>query len=260
MEEKCQKIYVVWQDLKSRSHFPVGELSYIHSGHEEYRFNYICGVIEAQKVGFQAFPGFPEFDETYVSADLFPFFQNRILLHTREEYETFVTSLGLSPHDAKPIDILARSGGRRVTDSIEMFAPAKIIEIGDADFNVAQYYFLLHGLSHMRQCAQSLVADCVKADDQLFIMYDMQNPVDSKALSLRTIDYCSIGFIPRYLLDDMWNLIHKKTDLKFYIFKVNKPPSPIQQRIICRLNAKVEKDFVACCSYVYKQYKDLVKI
>jgi hypothetical protein len=260
MKESYQKIYVVWQDPKSRKHFPVGELSYVHNEHEVYHFNYIYGVGESQKFGFQAFPGFPELDMTYVSIDLFPFFQNRILLPSREEYEAFVTSLGLSPSDAKPIDILARSGGRRATDSIEMFAPADIIETDDPDFNIAKYYFLLHGLSHMRDCAQVLAADTVKADNSLFVMHDIQNPVDSKALLLRTIDYCSIGFVPRYLLDDIWSLLDKQTDLRFYVYKVNSPPSPIQQRIVCKLEAKVQKDFISCRSEAYKAYKDFVQI
>mgnify|MGYP001459812971 CR=1 FL=1 len=259
MKESYQKIYVVWQDPKSRRHFPVGELSYVHNDHEVYHFNYIYGVGEAQKFGFQPFPGFPELEITYVSPELFPFFQNRILLSSREEYEAFVTSLGLSPSNAKPIDILARSGGRRATDSVEVFAPADIKETDDANFNIAQYYFLLHGLSHMRDCVQSLVAD-LKVGDPLFIMHDIQNPVDPEALSLRTKNYCSIGFVPRYLLDDMWRLLHEQTDLKFYIYKVNKPPTPIQQRIVCKLEAKVQKDFISCRSEAYKPYKDFAKI
>lgn len=257
MKKLYKKIYVVWQDLKSRSHFPVGELSYFINDHENYQFNYICGSLEAKKFGFQPFPGFPELDETYVSNDIFPFFQNRILLPTRDEYETFLTNLGL-PLDAKPIDILARSGGRRITDSVEIFAPAEISESNDQNFRIAKYYFLLHGLGHMRECAQSLVMDNIKVNDQLFVMHDIQNPVDKNALLLRTFDYCSIGFIPRYLLDDIWNLLNNQSDLKFYIYKINKPPSPIQQRIVCKMDAKVQKDFVTCSNKSYKPCKDFI--
>jgi len=259
MEKSYQKIYVVWQEPKSGKHFPVGELLYVHNDHEVYHFNYIHGVVEAQNSGFQAWPGFPELDMTYVSVDLFPFFQNRILQSSREEYCEFVASLGL-PCDAKPIDILARSGGRRATDSVEMVAPAHIIETDDADFKIAEYYFLLHGLSHMRNCAQNLAADMIKADDPIFVMHDTQNPVDPKALLLRTVDYCSIGFVPRYLLDDMWFLLDRQTELKFYVHVVNKSPTPIQQRLVCRLEAKVPKDFISCSSEAYKPYKNSVKV
>jgi len=260
MKEKIKRIYVLWQDKESHRQFPVGQLMYIHNDHEAYQFNYIHIVTEAMAHGFQPFPGFPELESTYVSSELFPFFQNRILQPSREEYDSFVKSLGLLPSEAKPIDILARSGGRRATDTIEVFAPAEIIECAEEDYNLAQYYFLLHGLSHMRECAQDLVTDLIKEGDKVFVMHDMQNPVDENALLLRTHDYCSIGFIPRYLLGDMWinNLLHK--DLVFYVYKINKPPSPIQQRIVCKAEAKVSKGFVSCSSDIYNAYSNSAKV
>lgn len=260
MKEKIKSIYILWQDIESRRQFPVGHLEYIYNDHESYQFCYIQGVTNAISHGFQPFPGFPELESTYVSSELFPFFQNRILQPSREEYDAFVKSLGLSPYGAKPIDILARSGGRRATDTIEVFAPAEIIECAEEDYNIARYYFLLHGLSHMKECAQDLVTDLVKEDDQVFVMHDIQNHADENALLLRTHDYCSIGFIPRYLLGDMWinNLLHK--DLVFSIYKINKPPSPIQQRIVCKAEAKVTKDFVSCSSKIYNAYRKTAKV
>jgi len=260
MKEYYQKIFVVWQDSKTKRHFPVGQLTYIHNDHEAYQFNYICGVSEALDYGFQAFQGFPQLDMTYVSKDIFPFFQNRILQPSREEYEAFVNGLGLSPSKAKPIDILARSGGRRATDSIEVFAPAEIIETIENDFNIARYYFLVHGLSHMRECAQALATDLIKEGDRIYVVHDMQNPVDPKALLLRTFDYCSIGFVPRYLLDDMWFLVNNQMDLKICAYKINKPPSPIQQRIVCTVEVKVQKNFTSCFVETYQPYKNSVKV
>ena len=260
MKESVKNIFVVWQDTKSKKQFPVGQLTYIHNNHEAYQFNYIHGVTEAISYGFQPFPGFPELDATYVSTDLFPFFQNRILLPARDEYEAFVTSLGLSPSEAKPTDILARSGGRRATDTIEIFAPAEIIENNEKDYNIARYYFLLHGLSHMKECAQDLATDMVKEGDRIFMMHDIQNPVDGKAMLLRTGDYCSIGFIPRYLLSDMWILVTLHRDLFFYVYKINRPPSPIQQRIVCIAEAKVNKDFISCSAETFISYSNAAKV
>jgi len=251
-----EELFVVWQDPKSLRYFPVGNLKHVSEGNEEYyEFSYIKGALQAKEHTFEPFLAFPKLEETYRSKELFTFFTNRILPHSREEYKEFVESLKLSPGSATEIEILARSGGRRATDSIELFAPPKINRTSDKNMSLLRYFFLAHGLRHMRDCAQKL-AGTLRSGDRLFIMHDLQNPVDTEALVLRTQEYCCIGFLPRYLLADCWKLIQSKEDVTVTIEKLNPPPAPIQQRVLCRMETPWSEDFKPCTS---EEYQPMIK-
>ncbi|MBW7988953.1 MAG: DNA-binding protein [Planctomycetes bacterium] len=245
-----EQLFVVWQDPESCSYFPVGHLKHVSDkGEQYYEFTYIKGVRDAIKYSFKPFLAFPEYDETYLSKELFSFFKNRILSNSRSDYIEYVSNLGLSPDDSTPIEILARSGGRRMTDSVELFCPPKSKGVPSEGFLV-NYFFLAHGLRHMRDCAQGLV-ETLESEARLFIMHDLQNPVDNEALILRTEDYCCVGFLPRYLLPDCWEFLKGSDAIKVFIEKLNPPPAPIQQRILCRMEANTKEGFQPCSSYIY---------
>lgn len=249
-----EELFIVWQDSKSSKYFPVGHLEYLIDGDlGYYKFNYTKGTEEAKEYGFEPFLAFPSFPDTYCSKELFSFFKNRILPRSRNEYASFVEHLRLSPDDASPIEILGRSGGRRATDSVELFIPPKSNEIVQGQECLIGYFFLVHGLRHMRECAQHL-ADDLKQGDQLFIMHDYQNPVDQEALVLRTEDYCCVGFLPRYLLHDCWKLVRQEKAIKVIIEKLNPPPAPVQQRILCKMETTRPKDFKPCSSRDYQPF------
>jgi len=251
--EVLERLFVVWQNPKMHEYFPVGLLQHLDdTGEEYYEFMYIKGASDAAKQGFEPFLAFPQLEETYRSKDLFPFFTNRVLLPSRSDYEGFVSSLGLTAEGSSPIQILARSGGRRATDSIEVFAPP-LRDRAAGRNGLASYFFLAHGVRHMKDCAQQL-AEKLECGDRLFIMHDLQNPADKDALTLRTEDYCCVGFLPRYLLADFWELVKTDGAIEVTVEKLNPPPSPIQQRILCKLQAVPEEDFQPCSSDTYTPY------
>lgn len=248
-----EQLFVVWQDPKSCMYLPVGHLKHIsEEGERYYEFTYIKGVRDAIKHSFKPFLAFPKFEETYRSKELFSFFGNRILPRSRSDYVEFVSNLGLSQDDSTLIEILARSGGRRATDSVELFCPLKSNGV-PSDGCLVNYFFLAHGLRHMRGCAQDLV-ETLKSEARLFITHDLQNPVDNEALILRTEDYCCVGFLPRYLLADCWELLKGSDAIKVFIEKLNPPPAPIQQRILCRMEANTKEDFQPCSSNIYMPF------
>lgn len=250
---KVDKLYVAWQDPIDRRYFPVGCLRCVGAGEaRHYEFSYIKGAEKAGSYGFRPFLPFNDLEKTYRSATLFPFFANRLLPHSRKEYEEYTTSLGLSTDEASPMEILARSGGRRATDSVEVFAPPHVQKISNGRGRILDYFFLAHGLRHMRHYAQDLVAESLKKGDRLFIMHDLQNPVDCRALALRTADYCCVGFLPRYLVEDIWELLGKNEKIEITLERLNSPPVPIQQRMLCRLRTSVENDFTPCSSEAYE--------
>jgi len=250
-----EELFVVWQNPKMHEYFPVGLLRHLDDGGEEhYEFTYIKGASDAAGQGFEPFLAFPKLGKTYYSKDLFPFFTNRVLLPSRSDYKEFVSSLGLTAESSSPMQILARSGGRRATDSIEVFAPP-LRDRAAGRNGLASYFFLAHGVRHMKNCAQQL-AENLEYGDRLFIMHDLQNPADKDALTLRTEDYCCVGFLPRYLLVDFWELVKTNgaIEVTVTVEKLNPPPAPIQQRILCKLQAVPEEDFQPCSSDIYTPY------
>ncbi len=247
-----EQLFVVWQDSESYRYFPVGHLEHINDGEMlYYKYSYINGVSEALEHNFQPFMAFPDLEEVSFSQELFPFFANRLLSKSRQDYDEYVMSLGLSPENASPIEILARSGGRRATDSVELFSLPENDRTSQGEQCVVSY-FLLHGLRHMKTCAQDL-AKTLKPGEPLFCMHDVQNPVDKQALALRTEEYCCVGFLPRYLLPDFWELIKEK-DAKITVAKVNPSPAPIQQRILCKFQVTPTPKFRPCTNDLYKPY------
>ncbi|HGM4930315.1 hypothetical protein [Serratia marcescens] len=117
--------------------------------------------------------------ETYASEELFPLFKNRLLSPRRPEYPKFISWLGLDGANAEPIEILARSGGMRSTDQLQMF---KRIEIGaTGEF---EHFFFAHGLGYMPASANERVSD-LKSGDCLRLYLDIQNSYDNAAVLIR---------------------------------------------------------------------------
>jgi len=113
-------LFVNWQDENTRRIFPVGRLVNLSDG--RFEFAYIAAAKEAQAFGFVPFVAFPELERVYVASELPAFFKNRVLQPGRPDYPQHLAELGLDSATATPMTILARNGGRRVTDPLELVA------------------------------------------------------------------------------------------------------------------------------------------
>lgn len=123
-------VYVAWQAPDTRDWHVVGNLQERKSG---YVFRYTKGALKSTK--FTKFSGMSDVRETYVSEELFPLFKNRLLSPRRPEYPSFIKWLGFEEDKVNPIDILARSGGLRSTDQLQIF---KKIDV-DSDGNFEHF-------------------------------------------------------------------------------------------------------------------------
>lgn len=198
-----------------------------------YHFTYLQGALEAQNLaGFQPILSFPKFDHPYVSRELFPLFANRLLRPSRPEYGDFVRWLNIPDQADDPIALLARSGGKRKTDNFEVFPyPQR-----DAD-GTYHIHFFTHGLSHFPEADQQHV-QLLQPNTPLLLMHDLQNPFDSRALVLRTEDRHQVGYCPRYLVPDLFELVAKfPQSVTATVERVNPPPTPLQFRLLCNLTA-----------------------
>lgn len=229
-------LFLAWQDPNSRAWFPVGQLTHEHG---LYRFSYLQGALEArEQAGFEPILSFPQFDYSYVSSDLFPLFANRLLRPSRPEYKDFVQWLNIPEHQDDPIALLARSGGKRKTDSFEVFPRPE--PNAEGNYHI---HFFTHGLSHFPEAAQQYV-QTLQPDVSLRLMHDLQNPYDSRALVLRTEDGHQVGYCPRYLAPDLFKLVSDfPSQVKASVERVNPPPTPLQFRLLCHLTAPWLEDF-----------------
>ena len=229
-------LYLGWQDPDSREWFVIGSLTRANG---VYEFRYVKGVKRAQETGFAPLLAFSNINEIYKSPALFPLFQNRILNGDRPEWPEFLKQLNLS-EDIKdnPIAVLARSAGTRATDHLEVFPKPEKGE--DNSYHV---HFFLRGLRHIKagECGRH---EEVEKGERLFVCRDLQNAVDPNALLLRTKDCCGIGYVPRYLRDDLNHLLKEDSDaLKVVVERFNKPPAPLQYRILCKASAPWPDDW-----------------
>jgi hypothetical protein len=242
-------LFLAWQDHVSRTWFPIGKLTY---DGQKYYFGYTQGALQAQETAnFRPLMAFPDLHESYTSIELFWPFANRLLNKSRPEYPEFIEWLNLdpngSPSSIDPITLLGLSGGKRVTDSLEVFPMPELNNVGEY-----QIHFFTNGLRHCPPSAQQRAAEC-GVGEQLMLVHDLQNEHDPNALMLRTFDRHIVGFCPRYLVKDFHQLIDQQFQaVKVVVERVNSAPTPLQFRLLCKLTAQCRQNFQPFSSDEYQ--------
>lgn len=239
-------LYLAWRNPHDRSWYPIGRL---RRDGEEYVFQYTQGVLRARaEAGFQPLAAFPDVGAEYRSTALFSLFTNRLLPRSRPEYGQFIEWLHVPESDAEPFLILARSGGRRTTDTLEVFAAPEPDASGGA-----RLYFFIHGARHFPEGSAGR-GERLTPGEPLMLMHDLQNPHDPNALALRTAeraprDLHLLGFCPRYLSEELLPLLREDPQqFRVEVVRVNPPPAPSQMRVLCSLrmpNSAASKLFQA---------------
>lgn len=239
-------LFVAWQDPTSRRWIPVGRLTYENG---TYKFVYTRGATESES--FTPFGRMVDLNSAYVSDVLFPLFANRVLPKSRPEYSDYLRWLGLDQREHDELEVLARSGGQRATDTLEIFPCPE--PTADKHYEV---FFFSHGLRHLIPENQARVNE-LHVGERLFLMRDLQNEHDVMALLLRTDDPISIvGYCPRYYSAEFSRLLGSvdQSHVRVTVEQVN-PDAPMQLRLLCKLTAPWPANFVACAT---DQFQPLV--
>ena len=184
--EAVSRLLVTWQHPIDRGHAAVGLLTCSERG---YTFVYLRGA--ATTPGFRPFLGFPDLDHPYTSPHLFPIFDERVLGPSRPDRPGLLDALALGS-DAGPMEFLARSGGHRHGDTIELLPLPSIVG------GTASVTFLVHGIQH--QDGAHLRIDSLQRGDELALVAEPENLADPMAL-LVTSDGQPLGWVPHPLLD-----------------------------------------------------------
>jgi len=243
-------LFLAWQDPDTRCWFPVGRLTFCE---QVYQFVYTQSAEEAQKqCGFQPLKTFPDLHQGYESDELFPLFANRLPPRSRPDYGQFVEWLNIPANEDDPIAMLARSGGRRVTDFFEVF-PCPEPDEGGA-YHV---HFFAHGLRHFSKDSIDRI-ERMRQGEHLLLVFDFQNPHDPQAMMLRTNgsvpgDRYLVGYFPRYLLHDTFEILQECAFLpEVHVERVNPPPAPLQLRLLCNMTACWPEGFRPCSGPEYQ--------
>jgi len=247
LQQQLQALYVAWQQPESRRYFPVARLiAGVGDLPGLYEFVYIKGAEEAQTADFEPFPAFPKLSEVYRSKELFPFFVNRLMSINRPDYPSYLQSLGLNSN-ADPMLILARSGGGRTTDSVELFSlPSRTGGNG-----TLYTYFWMHGFRYLDPIQQDSVLR-LQPGEELFASPQKDNAVDSNAVRLETSHHVVVGYLPRYLASEAISLFNSNCEFRVLVERVNPPPAPTQQRLLCRLEGCWPTDVPPFASNTYQ--------
>ena len=233
-------VYVAWQAPDTRDWHVVGNLQERNSG---YVFKYTKGALKSTK--FTKFSGMTDVRETYVSEELFPLFKNRLLSPRRPEYPSFIKWLGFEGDSVNPIDILARSGGLRSTDQLQIFKKIEVDSEGKFE-----HFFFLHGLSYLNSMANDRVSE-LKPGQILRLCLDLQNEYDGDAVVVRADKPAEIvGYCPRYLSNDIKKmLLNDSKSITLTVEKIS-DDAPHNYRLLCKLSGKLNS---ACQSTLILQ-------
>jgi HIRAN domain-containing protein len=228
-------LYLAWRRLDHRW-WPVGRLSREGS---EYVFTYTQGARSAEAAGFRPLSSFPDFDQVYVSAQLFPMFQNRLPPRSRPDYRDFIEWLDLEGGEADPLVMLARSGGQRETDMFEVFP----IPEENAEGRYRSTFFV-HGLRHQGPSAEEEVRR-LRPGDALAFEAERANPHDPREFRIHTgVRGVEMGLVPRYLCQDLHALLSAAGEqAQARVQCVNLPPAPAQFRVLCSLDSPWPQGF-----------------
>lgn len=229
-----KKIILAWRTPKNGQWIPVGLLQLKNN---KYIFEYTKGTKQSNE--FVPFGLMKELHNSYESEELFPIFQNRLLPKSRPEYSAYLNWLGFENGKVSHLEELARSGGIRATDSLQIFpVPEKV----DGKYEVM---FFSHGIRHLPPNYIERV-NHLNQGNTLYLMRDIQNNFDSLALALRTDDPIEIvGYCPKFFVQDFDRLIkvNGPDKVSVTIAKINLN-SPLQFRLLCKFRTPWPENFV----------------
>lgn len=221
---------VIWQDKATRGLVHVGWLEFTG---EEFVFSYTKQA--SSHPGFQPFPSFPSFDETYRSADLFPCFSVRLTSTADPQYDAVLDALGLTRESATPAELLARAPSDSPHDTIQV-----VPEPTETSAGVLTRTFLVSGVRHANAQDQEgvgrLISDLADGDP-LELVPEPDNPENPLALQLAARGKL-VGWVPDYLVDEIQDYMRSNRALTFTVERANGPDVPWHLRLLCRLTVR----------------------
>jgi len=223
----ARRLILIWQNPDSRQFVRVGHLNELVDG--RYAFQYCDDVDSIQ--GFHPLTQFPETSVPYVSDTLPAFFGNRLMSRQRSSYSRYLEALGLDPSISTPMELLARTGGPRATDT---FHPVDDFS-ENAEGRVVSR-FLASGVRHVEDSGVHLRE--LAPGSRLRLVSEPDNPMNPRAQLVCVEDGSPVGYVPDWLLDDIEELRTRASEFDVIAEQVSPDAQP-HLRLLCRVEATV---------------------
>ena len=197
------KLFLLWQNKKSRNWYHVGNLIYENS---RYFFEYQTAqtkrnVFEALDNGYRLHPAFPDVDQKYESEILFSAFARRLPVKSRKDYQVILKNLGITK-ESTDFEIMSITGGTINSDNYEFVKP---IEYDGNNFSLD---FYLRGWRHYNNSI-----DHLKSNDVLSLAMEPENQFDKDAVAIYKNNEKKIGYVPAFYSAFITEMI--KSEKKF---------------------------------------------
>lgn len=217
-----RKLQLIWKHPVSRRYHRIGQFEALQDG--RYAFGYVPGAAEIPDL--TPLVQFPDLGRVYVSDALPAFLANRVMSKRRATYGQYLGWLGLG-EDAPPVEILARTGGERVTDTFHL------VDSFDPVGGRVEGRFFVSGIRH--RFGGELTA--IRPGQHLRLVDDLQNPVNPHAILLAD-DETELGWVPDWLVSDV-HAMRQRADVHVFVEQVN-PDAPPHLAVLCRLECFAE--------------------
>ncbi|NMO02953.1 hypothetical protein HH308_17210 [Gordonia sp. TBRC 11910] len=221
-----RRLFLIWQNPDTRKFVRVGVLSELVDG--RYVYEYTDG---AHGDGFHPLVQFPDLDRVYVSRGLPAFFVNRLMNNRRPSYPDYLNAIGVdSPDLETPMELLARTGGPRFTDTFHL-----VDDFTSNDDGLIVTRFLASGIRHIAGSDDALKR--VHPGDRLELRAERENPVNRRALLVCAVSDEALGYVPDWLLEDLTALRARSESFEIYAERVSPDEHP-HMRLLCRVEAE----------------------
>lgn len=214
------RLLVTVRDPESRAYRPVGFLVAAVDG---FTFSYLRR--EVSRAGFRPLPGLARAVQGPVRSErLFPLFAERVISARRPDRQVSLDALGLGL-DAAPFEVLVRSHGQRVGDSIELL-PAPRVSPGER----MSVTFLSHGVRYLGEASQERISTLVTGEN-LRLERRADNVHNPRALMMTDTDAVWLGWVP----DPLISLVDEVRDRELVVEQANGPEVGFHFRLLVRL-------------------------
>lgn len=227
-EEQRRDYRVIWQDIASRALVHVAWLEFTGA---EFVFFYTDEARSHER--FEAFPPFPQLDETYRSHELFPFFALRLISAADPKFDAVLDAIGLTRADATPAELLARSPDSQ-HDTIQV-----VPEPVETEDGTIVRTFLVSGVRHADAISDGTLASVIgrlEPGARLDLVPEPTNPYNPQALQV-SLKSTVIGWLPDYLVEEVHGFIAAQRHVEVTVERANGPEAPWHVRLQCRLTA-----------------------
>lgn len=241
-----ETLFLAWQDPEKKKVFPIGRLISLD---KYYQFNYTKGALIAKKESyFHELASFPSLEKVYISEELFPVFSNRLLPRSRPDYQDYLKWMSIAQGEDNPMLLLARSGGKRMTDNLEVFSYPQLDEKGNYFI-----HFFAEGINSLPKdslkCLESL-----SVGEQLLVN-EIQSSGNKKMALLKGCNEAketqTVGYLPGFLIENLTEVL-SQTDLHVSVERINLPPAPLQFRLLCKMTFTQHVNFQPFANEIYQ--------